>query len=231
MNPSHYKKKYNPDYGYDAVVSNELAKTLKNEVNSGSSILDIGCGTGIVSKNFSNNKITLVDQDKQSLKIASKRIPHSEVLNCDFLDLNLEKKFDYVFMLGVIHEQKNQKNFLKKVRLNMKDGSKLFISYPNLKSLHRIAGEKMNIIESSLDSVTETAKSYGFDNVVKFENFERMINDLDLKVLKNTGVCLKPYPNEIMEKLDENIIEMLNKLTQKFDENACTRLLTIVTKN
>ena len=85
----------------------------------------------------------------------------------------------------------------------------------------------MNIIENSLDSVTETAKSYGLNNIIKFEIFEEMATSLNFKILNNEGVCFKPYPNNIMEKLDKNIIKMLNELSLKFDENTSTRLLTL----
>jgi 2-polyprenyl-3-methyl-5-hydroxy-6-metoxy-1,4-benzoquinol methylase len=229
LNQAHYKKYYDPDYGYDAVISNELAKKLKTRVSSGKTILDIGCGTGIVSENFKSNKVTLIDLDKKNLKIATKRVGAVENLNGNFLELNINKKYDYIFALGLIHEQKDPKIFLEKLKYNMKNNSKLFVSYPNPKSLHRIAGEKMNIIQSSLESVTETAKSLGVENIIKFEIFEEMVTSLNLKILENIGVCFKPYPNSIMEKLEKNIVDKLNDLSLNFDENASTRLVTLAT--
>ena len=87
-----YSDFYDPDFGYDAIISDETAKTIEKYVEKGTSILDIGCGTGRVSSRFRSNKITLLDQSKKYLEIASKKVNLENIMQGKFLDLNIDKK-------------------------------------------------------------------------------------------------------------------------------------------
>ena len=222
-----YSDFYDPDFGYDAIISDETAKTIEKYVEKGTSILDIGCGTGRVSSRFRSNKITLLDQSKKYLEIASKKVNLENIMQGKFLDLNIDKKFDNIFILNFIHEQENTHLIIEKARKLLDTNGKIFISFPNPQSLHRLAGEKMSLIDNSSDSISDRAKNLGTLKMIKEDSIKEILVKNNLEVTEVVGICFKPYPNEVMEKLDKKIVEKLNQLAPKINDYSAMKLLIV----
>lgn len=71
-------------------------------------LIDLGCGNGrfieYVRKYYPDLSATGVDSSKQLLKIAEEKNPNTEFLQKDLtLDLKLNKKFDFVALIAVLH--------------------------------------------------------------------------------------------------------------------------------
>mgnify|MGYP001383565250 CR=1 FL=1 len=222
-----YSDVYDPDFGYDAIISDETAKTLEKYVEKGTSILDIGCGTGRVSSIFRSNKVTLLDQSKKYLEIASKKVNLENTLHGKFLDLNIDKTFDNIFILNFIHEQEDIHLIIEKSKEILNTKGKIFISFPNPQSLHRLAGEKMSLIDNSSDSISDRAKNLGTLKMIKEDKIKEILVKNNLEVTEILGICFKPYPNEVMEKFDKKIVENLNELTPKIKDYSTMKLLII----
>ena len=71
-------------------------------------ILDIGCGNGDLTLPYiEDNKITFLDLSDKMLEIVHSKIPagyyqYAEFINVDLDSFELTKKYDYVFMIGVL---------------------------------------------------------------------------------------------------------------------------------
>lgn len=94
---------------YHEMVS-ALVSSIPFEKGSPINVLDLGCGTGTISKAISeqypNAKITLVDISENMLKIAEKKIGSQFIYksHCiDFYELNLEEKYDVVASSLALH--------------------------------------------------------------------------------------------------------------------------------
>ncbi len=213
-----YSKIYDPDFGYDGIISDETAKVILPYIKKSSSIIDVGCGTGRISKNFKDNDITLLDQHKKYLDIATKKVNPVSIIKGNFLEIDINTTFDNIFMFGFIHEQENLKETITKAKTLMHDESKLFISFPNPNSLHRIVGEKMKIIKDSSTSLSKTAIKYGTLRLISNKEIEEVFINQNLKIIDRKGICFKPYQNEIMEELELTVITELNKFAEELPE-------------
>ena len=213
-----YSKIYDPDFGYDGIISDETAKVILPYIKKSSSIIDVGCGTGRISKNFKDNDITLLDQHKKYLDIATKKVNPVSIIKGNFLEIDINTTFDNIFMFGFIHEQENLKETITKAKTLMHDESKLFISFPNPNSLHRIVGEKMKIIKDSSTSLSKTAIKYGTLRLISNKEIEEVFINQNLKIIDRKGICFKPYQNEIMEELELSVITELNKFAEELPE-------------
>ena len=79
-----------------------LANFFSFSVPAGSSVLEIGCGTGDLLHQLRPNKGVGLDFSAEMLKIASKKYPQFTYVVDDIENLQLEDNFDYVIMQDLI---------------------------------------------------------------------------------------------------------------------------------
>ena len=219
-----YSDIYDPDAGYDAVLSDETAKTILNFVDNNETILDIGCGTARISKVFqSNNQIYLNDISKKYLDIALKKIPSAEIFLGNFLDVDFKMNFDNIFIFNNIQEQNNLLFFIEKAIHLLNNDGKLFISYPNPKSLHRIVGLLENKI-NSLDEVSSKSKDLGTVSMIDEKKLNEIFSYESLELIYQKGICFKPFKNSTMEKLDKSIVKSLNDSIDLIEDYSALKL-------
>ena len=111
---------------------NELNRIKKKINTPGGNILEIGCGSGAILKNFQKEmKIFGVDYSKSMIDIASKAIPRGKFICCEANQIFFkENKFDVVIIFSSIQYFPNIeyfKNTLNKIDRILKKNSFLYI--------------------------------------------------------------------------------------------------------
>ena len=89
------------------------------DLSDGDSLLDVGCGTGIL-ENFlpENIKTIAIDFSPEMVKIAKNKFPSKDIRVEDFLQLNTEEKFDKIIMYNIFpHFLQPYKAFCKAYEL------------------------------------------------------------------------------------------------------------------
>lgn len=106
---------------------------LRKLINSNNlKILDIGCGTGLNSKNFiDGNDVTGIDISEEAInkyKLINKKCHVADIIQ----GLPFEKEtFDLVFCSEVIEHNVDTYKFLNEINRVLKKGGKLLLSTPN----------------------------------------------------------------------------------------------------
>jgi SAM-dependent methyltransferase len=145
-------------------IQNQFIKMLPK----GSTILDLGCGSGRDSKAFKNAgyKVIAVDGSEELCKIASKHIGQ-EVICSTFQDLELSEEIDGIWACAsLLHLEKEEIIYIiNKLSKNLKPGGILYASF----KYGDFTGERNGRFFTDM---TE-------------ESFSIMMNDIkDLKVIK-----------------------------------------------
>lgn len=149
-------------------VLSSLGKTV-DDFSLEDEILDIGCGTGEITCSLAlNASVTAVDLCRSSLERAKKLAVKNKIKNINFvkenvLDLDLRKKFDYVFSYGVLHHTSNPNLAFKHAARHLKEKGFITIGLYNSfgRVRHRIRKSFLNTLAGkSIEKRIELAEKF-----------------------------------------------------------------------
>lgn len=98
--------------------------------NKPKTVLDLGCGTGILAPFFSKKAYLGIDIDKTSIDYAKKKHPGYAFETMDATKIvKFNKKFDFILVVGVIHhlDDDDAKKFVEIIKLHLKKGGKTLV--------------------------------------------------------------------------------------------------------
>ena len=143
-------------FGKDRYWKNEILTKIENP----SSILDLACGTGILTRKlarmFPKSKILGIDISKNYLSVAEKNslsFPNISFLLCDAENLDFDKKFDCICS-SYIPKYCDPKILVKKMVLHLNTGGKIVLhdfTYPKnhlVRMLWNCYFELLNLVGS-----------------------------------------------------------------------------------
>ncbi len=112
-------------------------KLLDKEMPKKGNVLDIGCGEGLYALSVKilrpNMSVTIIDSNKDKLKIARKiSRPHNSI-TASFENIKIEEKFDFVISNDFMHHINYEKHnlFIKKVKTLLNINGKFFFKDVN----------------------------------------------------------------------------------------------------
>ena len=125
-------------------------------IKKGSTVLDLGCGTGYLTKVLSERvgpkgKVVAVDPDGERLKFAKEQYSASNIEYVQADDKTFPSgQYDIIFSNLVIHWIQDKKNFLKRVYLNLRPGGHFaFTTYDGIPAYPPIATTLFNLMDSN----------------------------------------------------------------------------------
>lgn len=120
----HWLKKNN--YYYQ-----ELSSFLRYNIPEGSSVLEIGCGTGDMLNAVKPSRGVGIDISAGMLKIAEEKHPHLEFHQMDAEDLTLEETFDFVIISDALSYFEDIQKVLSNLRRVVTSDTRIIITYHN----------------------------------------------------------------------------------------------------
>ncbi len=150
-------------------------KTLKQYLNDGVKILDIGCSTGnflgFLSKKYSNLELYGVDISKRMIDIAKRKFPNINFTTADVHHLKFDKNyFDIIVMIESFHHFKNQNEVIEKVSYILKPNGVLLIIEPDIES--KLINVVINLLKKfSIEKESEFHKKDELENILKRYKF------------------------------------------------------------
>lgn len=93
------------------------------------SVLELGCGTGILAPFFSKSAYLGIDIDKDSIEYAKRKRPRYNFRVVDGTSMRLGTKFDAILVAGVIHHlnNSNAEKFIETIDIHLKKDGKVLI--------------------------------------------------------------------------------------------------------
>jgi len=97
------------------------------------SILELGVGGGQASFWFDQKgyDITGIEPDERNVRLINKKLKRGKIIHGFIEDINLEQKFDVIWMSHVLEHLIRPDIFLKKININLKQEGVFFIEVPS----------------------------------------------------------------------------------------------------
>lgn len=109
-----------------------VAKRLIRRFGGSQIALDIGCGTGLITRFIRSSTIIGVDINRWNLARAKRRIPDADFLQCDVEHLPLrEKKVDFVISTEVIEHLSRPSRAFSEISRTMRSNGTFIGSVPS----------------------------------------------------------------------------------------------------
>lgn len=138
--------KYTSDFSFVHQYGNSVTELISADKNS--SILDLGCGNGALTKALQDKGYMVkgLDASKELLDIARKNYPDIEFIQADAVSFSVEEPVDVVFSNAVFHwiEREKQRNMLRCVHNALKENGEFvfeFGGYGNNQLIHGALAE------------------------------------------------------------------------------------------
>ena len=119
------------EYDFMASLQTKNDFFLNNLSRNKSSVLDIGCGSGILAFDLAKyyEKVVAVDISPEMLEIAKlkRSAPNIQYLFMDAENLILDEKFDLITSANTFHHFRNLPNTLQTIKKLLKPGGKVVL--------------------------------------------------------------------------------------------------------
>lgn len=119
------------EYDFMASLQRKNDFFLKNLSRNKNSVLDIGCGSGILAFDLAKyyEKVVAVDISQEMLEIAKlkRSAPNIQYLLMDAKNLMLDEKFDLITSANTFHHLENSLTTLQTVKKLLKPGGKFVL--------------------------------------------------------------------------------------------------------
>lgn len=236
------------DFGKVSKIYNDVRPRMPEEVikyilsytNAHSNMLDVGCGTGLITKQFSTfiDSIMATDNGAEMLEIAQQE---NQADNISYLllateNLNLkENSFDFVTAFSSFHWFANDAA-LNKISFCLKTGGKFFAINRNMKGIFNELQKECNEIFKKFSNPgiqskkkdykpEETLTNFGFKNVKKeiFKFSEPETKEGLLNFLKTTSI-FSIIPDDKKTLAEDEAMQLISKRI----ENNFTKEFEIV---
>lgn len=173
---------------------NYIRDNLHKRDLSKTSILDIGCGGGLVSEGMTKlgASVTGIDFVKSNINAAKIHAAQNN-LKIKYLTKNFEKetiqtKFDVIIIFEVLEHLNDWKKFLKKIRLNLKKNGVLLISTINRNLISKFL--TIDIAENLLNWIP--INTHNYHKFIKPKELEIFLLKENFKSITFKGLIYDP---------------------------------------
>ncbi|MBN2086794.1 class I SAM-dependent methyltransferase [Candidatus Peregrinibacteria bacterium] len=173
-NPDLYDNKHDFVFKF----GEEIVKLLSPQ--KGETIIDIGCGTGDLTKMISDQcgKVIGIDNSNEMIQTAQKKYPEISFIHADAKDYQLDDKFDAVFSNAVLHWITQADIMIRNANRHLKIGGRYVVEFGGKGCNYSIINtlkkqlDKDNLDYPSIESMLYFPSISEYSNLLENNGFE-----------------------------------------------------------
>lgn len=182
----------------------------------------------IENKLVSYKRVIFVDKNKDILEELKNNVTlkNAQYLEKNLESLSLNEKFDTILAFHILEHMDHPSYFLRSLKPLLKDKGRIILIVPNAQSFHRMLGVKMGIIKNEY-ILGKADLSVNHKKVYDTASLYGLLKNTGFNIIDIGGIFAKPFPNDMMEKLSDNILDGLFELGKEFETN-CADIYAVV---
>lgn len=190
---------------YNSILVQYQAMSCIEHAKKGT-LLDLACGEGMMTSYFVDHfdRVVGVDAAGIHLSKAKEALPNVEFIECLIEDLELNEKFDNVFLLMILEHVENPIEVIKKASSFLKNDGQLIIHVPNANAVNRRLAVKMGTLFSCDELSPFDINVVGHRRSYNFDSLSTDVKEADLEVANSGGVFYKMLSTPQMNWFLEN---------------------------
>lgn len=213
---------YDSSADFDRYFLEAFADILIGRV-AGSRVLDLGCSSGVTTQKFPPHvkSLDLIDGSAHYIEIAQSRVHGDNVrfFQTLFEDYHPDTKYDHIVCSHVLEHVLDPVGILEIAKQWLAPDGRIWVYVPNARSIHRMLGVAMGM-SSTIYELSDRDHKIGHRRVYDADTLSQDIRKAGLEHGDLSGILIKPFPNSMMEKLDEALIKGLLQVGQSIPEHA-----------
>jgi len=209
-------ERYRVEEDFDSVLAH-YGVGLISERRRGDSLLELGCGDGLMTKGFAPvfPQIVAVDGSEVCVERACRNAPGAKVMHSMLESFETPKRFTDITLVRVLEHLDDPPGMLRRAAAWLRPGGRIHIVVPNAYSLKRQLGVEMGMMPN-VHHLHERDVAHGHKQVYDMLILLAHISQAGLTVRHTEGIMLKPLSNAQMKTWDPGIIKGLFVLGRKF---------------
>jgi len=189
-------------YNFDGRMRHYMLRSIKPFLIPGKA-LELGCMQGdfteILAQEFDN--LTVVDAAQTFLEHTQRRVgPRPHYIHSLFENLDLEERFDDIFLVHVAEHLIDPVMIFKKMGSLLSSAGRLFVIVPNANAPSRQIAVKMGLIAHNT-ALNDVDLKHGHRRVYTLDTLAHDARSAGLNVVFHGGVFFKPLANFQFDRL------------------------------
>jgi trans-aconitate methyltransferase len=202
---------------------------LLSRFHAGDRALEMGVGDGESTSHIFGafREMEVVDASETFAATIRARFPGIVVHTAFFEAFEPPRRYGTIFMTHILEHLDDPAAVLRRAHGWLEPGGRVLISVPNARSLHRLVGVKMGMIESPY-ALNEQDRVLGHRRVYDRQSMEALIAQTPFRIVHFTGLMLKPISNrQIEQQWDERMVDAFFQLGFDFPE-ICAEIIFVL---
>lgn len=220
-NPSLYDSKHDFVFKF----GEEIVRLLNPQKED--TILDLGCGTGDLTKKIADSckKVIGLDNSKEMIQTAQAKYPEISFHHADARDYQLNQIFDAVFSNAVLHWIPESSIVIKNINKHLKIGGRFVAEFGGKGCNYRIISTLTNLLYENKIDHPKVEYSLFFPSIGQYTNIlEQLGFEVNLAILFDRPTELKGGHDGL-----KNFIDMfLNWLFLNVSDFEKSRIIDLV---
>lgn len=203
-------------------ASIELAKELVLDKK----VLNLGLGNGYTSKVVNDicRKQIVIEGSKKIIDSFSFKSTKTEILQAYFEDFCTSEKFEVILANHVLEHVQDPINLMR-IKFHEwldKDGI-AFITVPNAKSIHRLIGKQMGLLNNEHDLNNSDLKA-GHQRIYNIDTLKKDVEAANLEILDIGGYNLKLVSLAQMKDWSQDLLDAIFEVSKNMPPDICANI-------
>ena len=202
---------------------------LLSHYHVGDRALEMGVGDGESTSHIVDAfpVVEVVDAAESFVGVIRSRFPRVVVHTSFFEAFDPPHCYGTIFMTHILEHLDDPVAVLHRAFEWLQPGGRVLISVPNARSLHRLVGVKMGLLDSPY-SLNEQDRILGHRRVYDRESMNELIARTRFRLIHFTGLMLKPISNrQIEQQWDERMVDAFFQLGFDFPD-LCAEIIFVL---